>query len=326
LVDRNVVQRLHHDEVPIGTALVRRLVAEQHPRFAQLPVRLLSTQGSDNVIFRLGEDLSVRLPRKSSAVAGLLTELEWVPRLAPQLPLPVPVPVARGRPTGDYPFPWAICRWVPGTSPQIPDDLHAEDTARRLGAFVRALQAIDTTGAPTADERTQRAGSLSAFSEVTRAALDEVVTLMDSGRVDRALLDPGAARELWDAAVDAPPWQGDGVWLHRDLYVDNLLITAGRVSGVVDFGGLIVGDPAGNAMAAWHLLPPEHRSTFLHIVDADPVTQLRARGWVLSQGLLALPYYLGSHDGLVRMARRAIAAALDPPLRTGPQRRAHGDR
>jgi aminoglycoside phosphotransferase (APT) family kinase protein len=307
------VQRLHHDEVPLDVAVVRRLVAEQHPRFARLPVRRLATQGSDNVVFRLGEDYSVRLPRKASAVAGLLTELEWVPRLAPHLPLSVPVPVARGGAAGDYPFPWAICRWVPGTAPHRPEELDAEDTARRLGAFVDALQAIDITGAPTASKHTQRAGSLAAFDEVTRAALDEVVRLMDSGRVDRELLDPGAARALWDAAVDAPRWPGEGVWLHRDLYVDNLLATGGRLSGVLDFGGLVVGDPAGNVMAAWHVLPAEHRPTFLRIVGADPATQLRARGWVLSQGVLALPYYLRTHDGMVRMAHRAITAALDPP-------------
>ncbi|MEX0868858.1 MAG: aminoglycoside phosphotransferase family protein [Nitriliruptoraceae bacterium] len=310
------MQRLHHDEVPIDAALVRWLVAEQHPRFAHLPIRLLATQGSDNVVFRLGEDLSVRLPRKPSAVAGLRTELEWLPRLAPHLPLPVPVPVARGRPAGGYPFPWAICRWVPGTSPHTSGELDPDDTARRLGGFVRALQAIDSTGAPAAEEHTQRGGSLAASDEVTRAALEEVVGLMSSGRVSRELLDPPAARALWDAAVEAPGWQGEGVWLHRDLYVGNLLATGGRLSGVVDFGGLVAGDPAGNVMAAWHVLPPEHRPTFLRIVDADPATQLRARGWVLSQGLLALPYYLESHDGMVRMAHRAITAALDRPPRT----------
>lgn len=307
------MQRLHHDEVPIDRALAQRLVADQHPRLVDRPVHVLATQGTDNVVFRLGDDLSMRLPRKAAAVPGLLAELDWLPRLAPHLPLPVPEPVAAGEPTVEYPFPWAVCRWVPGRPPDEPSDLDAGDTAYRLGQFVRALHDVDTTGGPAADEDTQRAGSLAAFDAATRGALDQVAALIESGRIDD-VVDPAAARDLWDAAVDAPSWHVPGVWLHRDLYVGNLLALDRRLSGVIDFGGLIVGDPAGNVMAAWHVLPPEHRDTFLRIVEADTPTQLRARGWVLSQGLLALPYYLDSHDGMVRMARRAIRAALDTPL------------
>lgn len=305
------VQRLHHDEVPIDPALVQQLLVDQHPQFAGRPLRALATQGTDNVVFRLGDDLSVRLPRKASAVPSLLVELDWLPRLAPHLPLPVPAPVARGEPTDEYPFPWAICQWVPGQPPVDPTDLDPVDTARRLGRFVRDLQAIDTTGAPTADEHTQRSGSLTAFDEVTRGALEEVAALIAAGRVDRHVVDPAAAHDLWNAAVEAPVWRDAGVWLHRDLYVGNLLAIDHRLSGVVDFGGLVVGDPAGNVMAAWHVLPPEHRATFLRIVGADAATQLRARAWVLSQGLLALPYYMDSHDGMVRMVQRAIRSALD---------------
>ena len=308
------MQRLHHDEVRIDVALAQRLVAAQHPQFADRPVRALTTQGTDNVVFRLGDDHSLRLPRKSSAVPSLVAELDWLPRLAPHLPLPVPVPVATGEPTAEYPFPWAVCRWVPGSPPQGSDDLDGGDTARRLGQFARALHDLDTTGGPVADERTQRAGSLASFDAATRGALEEVTALIASGRIDEDVVDPAAARDLWDAAVDAPAWHGPGVWLHRDLYFDNLLAADGRLSGVLDFGGLVVGDPAGNVMAAWHVLPPEHRDTFLDITDADTPTQLRARGWVLSQGLLALPYYLDSHDGMVRMARRALRAALDSPI------------
>lgn len=310
------MQRLHSDEVVIDVPLVERLLAEQHPEFAHLPLRLHRVQGTDNVVVRLGNDLSVRLPRKTSAVPSLVAELEWLPRLAPRLPLPVPVPVARGAPSAEYPFPWAVCRWVPGSPPGQPADLDSEDTALRLGRFVRELQAVDTTGAPVADDDTQRAGSLTTFDEIARGALEDVVALMVSGRIDSDLLDPEAARDLWQAAADTPGWDGVGVWLHRDLYLGNLLAADGRLTGVIDFGGLVVGDPAGDVMAAWQVLPARHRSRFVRIVGADAAMQMRARGWVLLQGLLALPYYLDSHDGMVRMARRAITAALDSPLST----------
>jgi aminoglycoside phosphotransferase (APT) family kinase protein len=226
----------------------------------------------------------------------------------------VPVPIARGEPTADYPFPWAVCRWVTGVPPRAVDDLDPAHAADRLGRFVLALHDADTTGGPLADAATQRAGALRLHDAATRSALDEVAALVADGRVEGSLFDPAAALEVWEAAVDAPAWAGPGVWLHRDLYLDNLLARDGILTGVVDFGGLVVGDPAGNVMAAWHVLPPAHRRTFLRIVGADEATQRRARGWVLSQGLLALPYYLDSHAGMVRMARRAITAALDTPF------------
>lgn len=306
------MNRLHHDEVPIDRALAARLLAAQHPDLAGRPLSRLEVQGTDNVVFRLGDDLSLRLPRKASAVPGVLMELQWLPRLAPQLPLPVPEPVARGEPSDGYPFPWSVCRWVNGTPADL-DQLRPAVAAQRLGQFVARLQAADTAGAPVADDGTQRAGSLAEFHDQTMEALAEVTGLMSVGRVEADLFDPAAARGLWMAALDAPARPGDGVWVHRDLYADNLLTVDGTLTGVIDFGGLVVGDPAGDAMAAWHLFSPPHRETFLRIVGADAATQLRARAWVLSQGLLALPYYLDSHQGMVRMARRAITAALDSP-------------
>lgn len=307
------MNRLHHDEVQIDRALAARLLVEQHPHLAARPISRLDVQGTDNVVFRLGDDLSLRLPRKPSAVPGVLVELEWLPRLAPQLPLPVPDPIARGEPSDAYPFPWSVCRWVHGTPADV-DQLRPDDAAERLGQFVARLQVIDTAGAPVADHGTQRAGSLDEFHDETMEALAEAAGLMAAGRVEPALFDPAAARELWMAALDAPAWPGGGVWVHRDLYADNLLTVDGTLTGVIDFGGLIVGDPAADVMAAWHLFSPPHRDRFLRVIGADAPTQLRARGWVLSQGLLALPYYLDSHQGMVRMARRAITAALDSPF------------
>lgn len=301
--------RLHQDEVRVDSSIVHQLLQSQYPDLADRPLRLADEQGTDNVVFRLGADLSVRLPRKEEAVGGLLTELEWLPRLGPDLPLPVPVPVAGGEPSDRYPFPWAICQWLEGSSPR-PEDLRGADAARTLGQFVLALHGLDTSGGPLASPGSNRGGPLGAVDEATRVALDEVVELMQQGRLDNDLLDPATALDVWQAAVAAPAWEQPGVWLHRDLHCANLLAVDGVLTGVLDFGGLLVGDPAGNVMAAWHVLAPQHRETFRRIVGADEATWTRARGWVLSQGLLALPYYLETHGGMVRMARRAVTEAL----------------
>lgn len=299
--------RLHHDEVPIDGELVRRLLRDQFPRWAGLRLRPVEPQGTDNVIFRLGGRLSVRLPRKSAAVPGVMMELAWVPRLAPSLPLPVPVPVAAGEPGQGYPFPWAVCRWIDGEPPH-PDGLDRR-TGRTLGEFVLALQSLETTEGPVAGLGTNRGGPLAAFDEPTRSSLEEVLVLMADGRLEPDLLDARAVIAVWEEALAAPAWDGAGVWLHRDLHCGNLLATDGHLCGVLDFGGLVVGDPAGDVMAAWHVLAPEARRDFRSILGVDDATWARARGWVLSQGLLALPYYLDTHPGMVVMARRAIGQA-----------------
>jgi aminoglycoside phosphotransferase (APT) family kinase protein len=305
-----VSQRLHHDEVDIDAGLVRGLLKTQLPRLADMQLRAVSPQGTDNVVFRLGKELSVRLPRKPAAVRGLLIEREWLPRLAPRLPLAVPVPVAVGEPSQVYPFPWTVCTWVSG-APLAPGGLSAYDV-EVLANFVLTLQSLDSSGGPSV-EPGHRAGPLAAYDPVARAALDGARALKAAGRVEPDLIDEERAATVWAAAVDAAAWQHPGVWVHRDLLGSNLVVVDSRLSGVLDFGGLAVGDPARNVMAAFHLFSSaDSRSLFRGALGADEATWVRARGWALTQGLEALVYYLDSHPGMVAMARQAIRATLEP--------------
>jgi aminoglycoside phosphotransferase (APT) family kinase protein len=303
------VSRLHDDEVPIGPGLVRRLLAGQHPELAGLPLRPVAAQGTDNLVYRLGPELAVRLPRKAGAVPALRREQRWLPAVGRNLPLAVPAPVAVGEPDEGYPFPWLVCRWVPGV-PAPPRDLDAAD-ARRLAEFVRALAAVDPGAGPRIGAG-ERAGPVAACDAATRTALDAVLRLQADGRIEPALLDRSRAERVWADAVRAPAWSGPGVWVHRDLYHGNLLTLGGTLCGVIDFGGLAVGDPAGDVMGAFHLLDPADRAVFGEVVGVDEATWARARGWVLNQGLQALPYYLDTHPGMVAMARRAITSAIGP--------------
>ncbi|GAA3616589.1 aminoglycoside phosphotransferase family protein [Microlunatus ginsengisoli] len=293
--------RLHDDEVPIDLELVRRLLRGQAPDLAGRDLRPAPAQGTDNLMFILGGDLVVRLPRKAAAVDGLLVERRWLATLAPRLPLGVPLPVVDGEPTSDYPFPWAVCRWLPG-APVAPGGLRTEDVPR-LAEFVRALRAADPTGGPPVPPG-RRAGPLSAYDAVFERALGP------AARVDPGLVDQRRARAVWHAARDAPAWSAPGVWVHRDLYGGNLLTAGGRLSGVIDFGGLAVGDPAGDVMAAFHVVTSEDRGAFRALLAVDDDTWARGRAWALAQGLEALPYYLDTHPGMVAMARQAVAATL----------------
>jgi aminoglycoside phosphotransferase (APT) family kinase protein len=304
-----VAERLHEDEVAIDAGLVRELIRAQLPQLAGLDVRMVAAPGTDNVVFRLGEELSVRLPRKPAAVSGLLVEREWLPRLAAHLPLAVPEPIASGEPTQSYPFPWLVCNWVSGV-PLTPAEMHGDD-AVVLADFINALQSLDTTGGPRVQPG-HRAGPVAAYDGTARAALDAARALQAAGRVERGLFDVDRAASVWDAAVQAQEWQGSDVWVHRDFMASNLLTLDGRLKGVLDFGGLAVGDPAGDVMAAFHVFgSADGRSRFRAALGIDDATWARARGWALVQGLEALVYYLDSHSGMVAMARQVIRSTLE---------------
>jgi aminoglycoside phosphotransferase (APT) family kinase protein len=211
--------------------------------------------------------------------------------VGPQLPLAVPLPVASGEPSDGYPFPWLVCTWLSGTPLPPGGGLGAGDVDT-LAEFVVALQAFDSEGGPQVQPG-QRAGPVAAFDAVASAALHETSAVQAAGRIEPDLVDEKAAASVWRAAVDAPAWPGPGVWVHLDLIASNLMAVDGRLSGVLDFGGLAVGDPAGDVMAAFHLFSDESRLMFRAAVGADDATWVRARGWALTQGAGSAALLLG---------------------------------
>lgn len=261
--------RMHDGELEIDEPLVRALLAEQFPQWAELPLERAG-DGTVNVIYRLGDDLSVRLPRiEWAADDAHHRDREVLPLVAPHLPVDVPRPIALGRPGAGYPWSWSVFDWIDGELPT--DWLPADDVA----SFVLALQAIDLAGAP---EPSGNRGKPLAFRDRwVREALERVH-------------EPGAV-ELWEAAMAAPEWAGARVWIHADLDRRNVLVRDGRLAAVLDWGGAGVGDPAVDAMAAWKLVAREQRGRFRELLGADDATWLRAKGWCVSQALIALGYY-----------------------------------
>jgi aminoglycoside phosphotransferase (APT) family kinase protein len=180
-----------------------------------------------------------------------------------------------------------------------------------LAEFVLALESLYTSGGPPVQPG-HRVGAVDAYDLTARAALNAAGALQAIGRIEPDLFDAERAASVWAAAVQAPKWQGTGVWVHRDFMASNLVTLDGRLNGVLDFGGLAVGDPAGNAMAAFHVFSAaDNRSRFRAALGTDDATWARARGWALTQGLEALVYYLDSHQGMVAMARQVIMATLE---------------
>jgi aminoglycoside phosphotransferase (APT) family kinase protein len=285
---------MHAEEPDIDVALVGRLVSAQFPQWAALPIEPFQSDGTSNAIYRLGNELAVRLPRVSTGQVEL--EHRWLPRLAPLLPLAVPVPLAKGRPGEGFPFSWSVNRWLEGevaTRERVTDlRLAAAD----LAAFIGALQRIDPGDGP----RSSRGVPLAQRDERTRAAIDEL----------HGKLDTDALTAAWEAALQAPAWHGPPVWTHGDLYDGNLLAQDGRLSGVIDFGALGVGDPACELIVAWSLFSAETRDFFRGAVAVDDATWARGRGWALSVALIALPYYETTNPVMVANARYRIDQVL----------------
>jgi len=296
------VVRMHADELDTDAALVRRLLATQFPRWAELPIEPVEPRGTDNALYRLGHDKVVRLPRRERTVRTLEKERTWLPRLAPSLPLAVPTPIAEGTPTEEYGWTWSVYSWLDGENATADRLADAGRTAADLAAFIASLQRIDATGGPGPGEHNFFRGEPIAARD---AAVRESIAAL------RGELDTDALTAMWEATLSVPDWSGPPVWIHGDLDSRNLLAVDGRLSAVIDWGSLGVGDPACDVMVAWKMLSAEGREAFRVALSIDDATWERARGWALSQALMALSYYtLETNAVLVREARRWLAELM----------------
>jgi aminoglycoside phosphotransferase (APT) family kinase protein len=260
-------------EATIDVAVVRALVAGQFPQWADLPVTKFGSQGVDNATYRLGDRMSVRLPRFSRWVGQVEREQEWMAKLAPQLPMPVSVPVARGEPAEGYPFPWSVYRWLDGERADPAKLADQEQTARDLAAFFRALQAIDPADGPPPEWS-------NGFRGVALADERDSPILESRMRPKiAALRDHEIVTEIWQDTLAAPVWDRAPVWLHGDPAVGNLLSDKGRISAVIDFGTMAVGDPACDLIAVWNWLTPAGRQIYRDELDIDDATWARGRAW-----------------------------------------------
>ena len=290
--------RLHSHEASIDEVLVRALVTDQFPEWRDLSLRRIATTGTDNAIFRLGDELALRLPRTKSAAPQVDKEAVWLEQLAPHLPVRVPTPVARGEPAFGYPYRWLVYTWLRGTDLQkapVPD---LAQVVRETAAFVRRLREIDVPA--DAPEAGRRGGALADCDVETRWALAQLAGEID---VDRAT-------EVWEDALAAPGWSKQPVWVHGDLLPGNLLIDRKRLAGVIDWSAAGRGDPACDAMVAWSL-PVAERHLYRELLEIDDDTWIRARGWVVEQASLFIPYYTRTIPDAVAAARTRLQAALE---------------
>ncbi|MFI1092270.1 aminoglycoside phosphotransferase family protein [Streptomyces sp. NPDC020917] len=292
---------MHPGMHPIDDGLVRRLVAGQFPRWAGLAVERWPSGGTVNAMYRLGDDMVVRLPLLEGGAEDVLAERTWLPLLAPRLPTAIPEVLGAGEPAEGYPWRWSVYRWLAGANPEAGALEEPVLLARDLAGFVAAMRSVTLPGAPGA----YRGGPVASLDAATRAAIEELRGTPAEG------VDCDAAAAVWDEALRAPGWDGSPVWLHSDLTPGNLLVEDGRLASVIDFGCTGTGDPACDLFPAWNLLPADAREVFREALGVDDATWVRGRGRTLSQALVALPYYRTTNPAMATNARHVIRAVLD---------------
>ncbi len=261
-------------EIDVG--LVKTLVGTQFPQWAGLPISPVKLSGWDNRTFHLGPDMSIRLPSAEAYAGAVHREQKWLPELASQLPLPIPQPLAMGQPGEGYPWHWSVYRWLPGEIATRESVADLQTLAVDLAGFLRALQSIDPTGGP---RRRLRGGSLALW----RSQAEEALALLAAA----GSIDAEAATDIWNTAIESPLNESP-VWFHGDVAAGNLLVQEGRLSAVIDFGGLGVGDPACDVTIAWTLLDPHGRRAFRDALGVSDAVWNRGRGWALWKAMIVV--------------------------------------
>jgi aminoglycoside phosphotransferase (APT) family kinase protein len=293
---------MHPGQLDVAPETVRRLVARQFPQWRELPLRAVRTQGTVNALFRLGDDLVARLPLvpADDARGRLEAEAAAAAELHDRTRFATPEPVAIGEPGPGYPLPWSVQTWLPGAV-ATPDG-QSEAFAHDLAEFIEGVRAIDTRGRTFAGEN--RGGHLPDHDAWMETCLER----------SEGLLDVPPLRRLW-AAFRELPREGGDVMTHGDLIPGNLLVDGGRLTGVIDVGGLGPADPALDLVAAWHLLEPGPRQAFRADLRCGDLEWARGAAWAFEQAMGVAWYYVETNPPMSLMGRRTLERlAAAPPL------------
>lgn len=263
-------------EINIDSDLVRRLIDKQFPQWKDLYVKPVEVGGWDNRTFHLGTEMLVRVPSAEEYASNVEKEQTWLPRLAPLLPLSIPTPLAMGEPGENYPWKWSVYRWIEGKTAAFTPIADMDDFATRLARFLIVLQHIDTKEAPLPRLGDfSYVGGLIAYDDETRRAITAL----------KSKIDARAAIEVWEKALKTT-WQRPPVWVHGDISSGNLLVEKGKLSAVLDFEGLAIGDPACDLVIAWKFFQGKNRKIFREMLPLDPGTWDRGRAWALWKAMI----------------------------------------
>lgn len=259
--------------------LIHELLVDQHPDLADLPIRHVDG-GWGNQMWRLGDELAVRIQHMATGPSQQLKERLWLPLLAPRLPLPIPVPVRNGAPSERSSKIWTVVTWVPGEPLDQGSLTHGEHAADTLAAFLRALHVPAPSDGPV---------DVTGHGAHPKDSTEGFEFFVRSVDTDLIGSDPDDVRAVWSDAAAAASWQGPPVWVHGDLHPANVVVADGTLTGILDFGEMFVGDPAADLAAAWVLLPAGMAQRFFAAYgEVDEATVQRARGLAVLKSLFLM--------------------------------------
>ena len=284
----------------LGLEQAQRLVQNQFPQWAELPLTPFQSFGTDHILYRLGSDKVVRFPIKTEIAQNIPLQQNWLAKFA-KLPLDTPQILGIGRADDNFPYAWSVAKWIDGQDAASTPITDWSEAAVSLGRFVRELRMIDTTGGITSGQHNAWRGCpLAMLDDRTRGAIGLVSDLFD-----RATLTA-----IWEQALSAPVWESGPTWIHGDIHAANMVVRDGQIAGVIDFGLMALGDPACDLALAWSFLPARYRDLFLHAAEASEAMQLRGKGWGLYAGVIAFSYYRDNNPVLAAISSQTIEAVL----------------
>lgn len=292
---------MHDDEIPITEQTARRLIRSQFPAWADRPIRRVQSSGTVNAIFTVGDDLAARFPLRGRNPGvereTLEDEAKASSEFARHSPFPSPIPVAIGEPGHGYPLPWSVQTWLPGTVAEDGTGANSVALAHDLATLVAALRSVDTAGRTF--ERGGRGGDLRNHDDWVQTCLCN----------SQGLLDVPRLAAIWNRFVDLPRTAPD-VMSHRDLTPSNVIVTDGRLAGLLDCGGFGPADPALDLIAGWHLLDDEPRAIFRERLSPDDLEWERSKAWAFEQSMGAVWYYRVTNPPMSEMGRRTLCRIL----------------
>lgn len=294
--------KMHAHQLTVSPETVRALVERQFPAWRGLPVRSIASQGTVNAIFRIGDRLTARFPLESGDIEPtrrrLESEAEAARELAGRTRFPTPEPVALGEPGAGYPMPWSVQTWLPGVVATDDDPGESAAFARDLADLIGDLRVIDRRGRAFAGAG--RGGDLKVHDEWMETCFQRSERLLDVPRL----------RRVWAMLRDLPRGAAEDVMSHRDLIPGNVLVSAGRLTGILDVGDFGPADPSLDLVSAWHLLEAGPRQVLRERLGSDDLEWERGKAWAFVQSMGLVWYYVESNPAMNRLGRRSLERIL----------------
>lgn len=311
--NKHIMSNAPSNTLDFSLPLIKKLISEQFPHWAHLHITSIPLSGIDNRTFRLGESMSIRLPSAGEYTLQVEKEQKFLPFLAPHLSFPIPEPLAIGQPSKLYPYHWSINRWLPGESAESlllknenSPNLNLHLIASQLAQFLNELHKINPiTGPRPGPHNYYRGASPEVYDTETRAALFQLSNLIDVRR----------ATALWEKALSSK-WTQNPVWIHGDFSAGNILIQNNRLSAIIDFGCMGIGDPACDLVITWTLLTKETREIFASNLSLDFDTWARARGWALWKSLITIAALKDKTSSEARKNLQIIAELINEHIQS----------